>query len=94
MSNLILDEIEEYAELLGNPRGTVRFERKVRALKVDHCRDAKSLDSCSDCSYFYDCPVLRQFRQDQVDTLRERIEFERADEQYIPELDDIPKAKQ
>lgn len=58
------DLIEQEVEDAGYKRGTPRFEVRVRALKVLHCRNAKYLDYCSQCVAFDHCEIQKEHVKD------------------------------
>jgi hypothetical protein len=48
----------------GYKEGTPSYEREERRRKVDMCKDLKGLGSCSECSYFEYCPLLKAHLRD------------------------------
>ena len=61
-----LNVILYQAEASGEKPGTPGFDRKVRALKVEKCRELQPVRFCSECPAFMDCELLKEHLRDQT----------------------------
>ena len=46
----ILEALQDQLELEGHTPGTPKYERELRRLKVEQCREMQGVGSCSDCA--------------------------------------------
>lgn len=57
--NKILDALEYQVEAAGYVPGTPEFDRRLRAAKVEKCREMQDVDFCSNCRAFLSCDLIR-----------------------------------
>jgi len=60
----ILDELELQAEVAGYIPGTPAYDRHLRALKVEKCREMQGVNHCSACRAFLDCTLVKMHLKD------------------------------
>lgn len=63
-TSAIIEEIEETVEAEGAAPGTPQFEKRIRQLKVQKCREFRGMFACSDCMAYDDCELIKQVMRD------------------------------
>jgi hypothetical protein len=60
----VLDELEWQVEASGYVPGTEEFARRLRAAKVEKCKELQRVDHCSNCRAFLDCKLVKTHLKD------------------------------
>lgn len=60
----ILDELEAQVEASGCIPDTEEFARRLRAAKVEKCKEMQQVDHCSACKAFLDCTLVKAHLKD------------------------------
>ena len=56
----LLDDLQSQVELEGHAPGTPAYDRKLRKLKVEQCKQMQGAGNCSDCAKFEFCDLRKE----------------------------------
>lgn len=59
--NRHLTDIKEQLELEGYVPGSPIYDFKLHERRVDLCKDLHRVGSCTECSYFDNCDLVKEF---------------------------------
>lgn len=61
-----LEELKLQVELAGHSPGTPGFARALRSLQVEKCQELRGVVTCSSCSHYEHCELVREHMRDKV----------------------------
>ncbi len=61
----LLEELEYTVECEGFVLGTPAFDKRLREMKVERCREMKRFAVCSECPVYDECGIRRAALKDQ-----------------------------